>query len=489
MRDVLGPPVPADVERVTTTDEPVVRPIRDRRAGADGEHLSRPLGDSPEPPPVSVEARTDPGPPPAPSWRAADTVDLIVEEPAPAALEDAPRSGLPRSLRTFIAAFTVLGALTLAATGWWLWQSRGGHFALTNPVASASTPAPSAVPPANATSPASTTGANPGAAAPGDTSAVPPGAPESEPAAPAPTSSELAVRVEVVRLSWLRVTVDDRVVAVREFQPGESQVFKGSREVQIRAGDAGAVRVAVDGGESVPLGRDGQSVTRRFAAPDAPPPAAATPPVSGVVPDSVGTNGPLATTPTSRGDGSSGAGLADAGRQVAPAAAMIQPPVAVSNTAVPSAAASAVPRGGDMPGGIPASGPGGAGESVTHSTLEGQFVRAVGRWFESYQRQDRAGMSAFSSGPPSVSDERTDGERAPRGSAGVRRTFEDIRLQLVTENAVFTTKMTERFDDPASGRPRQLDSFVSQLWTLRAGVWQLEDVRVVPTSKLRQNFR
>jgi hypothetical protein len=98
-------------------------------------------------------------------------------------------------------------------------------------------------------------------------------------------------------------------------------------------------------------------------------------------------------------------------------------------------------------------------------------------------------MAAFSSGPPSVSDERTDAERAPRGSAGVRRAFEDVRLQLVTENAVFTTKMTERFDDPATGRPRQLDSFVSQLWTLRAGIWQLEDVRVVPTSKLRQNFR
>jgi len=295
-----------------------------------------------------------------------------------------------------------------------------------------------------------------------------------------------------VRPAWLRVTVDDRVVAAREFAPGETQVFKGARDVQIRAGDAGAVRVSVGGAPAAPLGRDGLSITRRFALDDPVAPAASTSPTPGTAPTSGGSNDPSATSPGPKTDAFSGSGLVDADRAVVPAAALIQPPAA-SNAVTPAAAAAPAPRAAaPSVAGIAAAGPAGgasSGESVTHSALETQFVRAVVRWFEAYQRQDRAGMAAFSSGPPSVSDERTDSERAPRSAGGVRRTFEDVRLQLVTENAVFTTKMTERFDDPSTGRSTQLDSFVSQLWTLRGGVWQLEDVRVVPTSKLKQNFR
>jgi hypothetical protein len=387
----------------------------------------------------------------------------------------APASPLPRSLRTVVATFVVAGAVILAGTGWWLWRS-GAVDRQPADAALAASPAASPAP--------DTTSSRTGEPAASAARAA---------ALPAPRSS-VAVRLEVTRTAWIRVTVDGRVVAAREFEPRGSEVFTGAKEVLVRAGDAGAVRIAVNDGDPITLGRDGQAVTRRFALDDSPTPAspasalmaAATPAPGGAV----GTSGTVTTPPSASGAGTTTAAGTIADRP--PAAPPLSPPAAASGSpaAAPAGTAASAARGAaDASAGIPASAASGVGATEDPLALEKQFVRAATRWFEAYHRQDRAAMAAFSSGQPTVSDERSDAERMPRSVPGVRRTFQDVHLQVITESAVFTTRMTERFDEPGTGRTRESESFVSQLWTRRAGVWQLEDVRVVAAARLNQTFR
>jgi cytoskeleton protein RodZ len=94
--------------------------------------------------------------------------------------------------------------------------------------------------------------------------ATPPAA--SQPAAPAGPVSTHALRVELttLRAVWLRVTVDDNKTLERQVPAGQRIPFEADRAIAVRAGDAGAVRVTVDGRDLGILGADGQVVTRAF---------------------------------------------------------------------------------------------------------------------------------------------------------------------------------------------------------------------------------
>lgn len=98
-------------------------------------------------------------------------------------------------------------------------------------------------------------------AAPADGApASPAPAPTTPPAAPAPTS---AVSVTFSGASWTRVTDASGRVLYQGTPP--SGAVKGfPAGVTIRAGNAGAVRVAVAGGAAQPLGQSGQVVTRTY---------------------------------------------------------------------------------------------------------------------------------------------------------------------------------------------------------------------------------
>lgn len=92
-------------------------------------------------------------------------------------------------------------------------------------------------------------------------------------------------------------------------------------------------------------------------------------------------------------------------------------------------------------------------------SLQEEFVGAAERWLDAYYRRDRNAMAAFSDAQLSVSDERTENERLPQGLAGVRRSLEDVNLQLFGESAIFTAKMTERWENIAVARMATSDSF------------------------------
>jgi hypothetical protein len=122
-------------------------------------------------------------------------------------------------------------------------------------------PAPSA--PATASSaPAATPAASPAPQA---------DAAQSRPAAAVGTSQAgqgnrpLQVELTTVRPVWMRVIVDGERVVERELARGQRLQFGANRSIAIRAGDAGAVTLAVDGQPAVPMGPDGQIGTRTLA--------------------------------------------------------------------------------------------------------------------------------------------------------------------------------------------------------------------------------
>lgn len=79
------------------------------------------------------------------------------------------------------------------------------------------------------------------------------------------SSDRLTVGVEVEGApAWIRVSSDSETVFEEVAQPGFSETFEAEREVGIRAGDAGAVSVEVNGQDVGPLGEPGQVLDRIY---------------------------------------------------------------------------------------------------------------------------------------------------------------------------------------------------------------------------------
>lgn len=89
------------------------------------------------------------------------------------------------------------------------------------------------------------------------------------PAPPAPTIAAAVSDAELTttRPVWIRVIADGVRVVNREL-PADSRVpFKAEKTIEIRAGDAGAVRLSIGGHDQGRFGRDGQVATRSFTVP------------------------------------------------------------------------------------------------------------------------------------------------------------------------------------------------------------------------------
>jgi hypothetical protein len=100
---------------------------------------------------------------------------------------------------------------------------------------------------------------------------APPAAPPSTTPSPAaaPAAPETGLRLDLVthRPVWVRVFVDGRRALEREIAGGQRLPLKADRTIVIRAGDAGAVSVVMNGRDEGKLGRDGAIATRAFSAP------------------------------------------------------------------------------------------------------------------------------------------------------------------------------------------------------------------------------
>jgi hypothetical protein len=185
----------------------------------------------------------------ATSGRVARTVDYaptaVIEPVVPMELEGEPAVVAVRWKRgagvtRLAAAVAVTGAVLLVA----LLVFRGG---------------PSAEPPARV---------EPTATAP---TAAPPARSESAPTAAAEAPASLAAPVPraaltaeliAVRPVWVRVIIDGRRTMQRQLAAGERVPLRADKVINLRAGDAGALRLVVDGIDQGVLGRDGAIATR-----------------------------------------------------------------------------------------------------------------------------------------------------------------------------------------------------------------------------------
>ena len=97
--------------------------------------------------------------------------------------------------------------------------------------------------------------------------ASPPASPSPSPptvagerAEPRPRAVILEVRV-TERASWIQVVRDGEVLLKKTLEPGTERTFRDRRRLDLVVGDAGAVRVTLNGKRIGPLGDDGQVFT------------------------------------------------------------------------------------------------------------------------------------------------------------------------------------------------------------------------------------
>lgn len=135
-----------------------------------------------------------------------------------------------------LATFAVLAVAVL------LWRSSSGPVGPvtpTNPSVASTSAAPAAQPQAQA-------------------------APAPKPVAPAGPPRPLNIEFITTRPVWARITIDGRKTMEREFPADQRIPLGADRAILIRAGDAGAIRLVIDGKDLGPLGKDGQIFSRAF---------------------------------------------------------------------------------------------------------------------------------------------------------------------------------------------------------------------------------
>lgn len=107
-------------------------------------------------------------------------------------------------------------------------------------------------------------GGEAGAVGTSGTAAAPVAAAERSPAAaPAAPAAGVSVALEAQGPAWVTASVDGRRVVYRTLKPGERVTLDGTREVSVRAGDAGALRWRINGRDAGAMGRSGEVRTAR----------------------------------------------------------------------------------------------------------------------------------------------------------------------------------------------------------------------------------
>jgi hypothetical protein len=177
-------------------------------------------------------------------------------------------------------AAAVIGIAAVALAAYGLWHARSARTgagrasaALAAPSApakpapagpAAPTPAAANVPPPSQAAPIGTSGMTAPA-----TSAADVAPPSARPPATlaAPAAAPARIEIQTTREVWMRTTIDDNPPVERLVPGGRTLRFDPARVLLLRAGDAGGVRIIVDGEDRGILGADGRVVTRRYEVP------------------------------------------------------------------------------------------------------------------------------------------------------------------------------------------------------------------------------
>jgi hypothetical protein len=83
---------------------------------------------------------------------------------------------------------------------------------------------------------------------------VPPPSPVQQP----PAHALHRLRVQAKARTWLHVTIDNQPMQRLFLRPGQSRQWAATKRFILSLGDAGAVKLSLDGRELPPLGKAGQ---------------------------------------------------------------------------------------------------------------------------------------------------------------------------------------------------------------------------------------
>jgi cytoskeleton protein RodZ len=76
--------------------------------------------------------------------------------------------------------------------------------------------------------------------------------------ATSPVEEHIVAVLEAERAAWIAAIADGQRVLYRLVPPGTTETLRARREISIRVGDAGAVRLSINGGPPAPMGQNGQ---------------------------------------------------------------------------------------------------------------------------------------------------------------------------------------------------------------------------------------
>jgi hypothetical protein len=238
----------------------------------------------------------------------------------------------------------------------------------------------------------------------------------SAPEAPASAPAAVSVSIRAARPSWIRTGVDGVFDHGGFIAAGQQRVITGTREVEVRTGDGGALLVAVNGGPETVLGSNGADATKKWSLGGPEQPSHEAPPASS----------------------------------------------ARAGDAAPSAGRSAVATMG-VDSQPPASGP-----------PRDQITAAEGRWFDAWYRSDDAALRTLQTTEFELVDQRPAAARPGRG-VRVERAVRALQVDTWGDHAAASGVMIERVRE---GAARDLTSVFAETWVHRDGRWQLMGLRL-----------
>jgi hypothetical protein len=272
----------------------------------------------------------------------------------------------------------------------------------------------------------------------------------------------VTVKLRAVRPVWVRVDVDGSGRVSRLVRAGEDLTFGADREIIIRAGDAGALLLSVDGRPSVALGPEGAVLTRRIAAPPPKPGGAASAAAAG----ETRRNGPILLASATR--------PSEVRREAGPAHALNAQPQS-RQAVVPQTRLPISPPTAELspPDGQPSSGAGVPPTAVAVlSNDENEVLHAHEAYFEALGRGDTGRMARLAGDGFTVTGApATDGAGVPFAIS-----LSNASVDVRGVGAVVSGTGSQRITG-ADGQIRHEALLFSEVWIKRGNQWQLTSVR------------
>jgi hypothetical protein len=354
------------------------------------------------------------------------------------------------SLRAPIAGVIVVIVLALFSGLWFSRQTRRPVPAET--LASSSSATPTARPVRLAAGASKSGGATPPVAAP---------ARQLHPAG-------VGVTLRALREVWVRVDVDGRRAVSRLVRAGEQFTYGAEREVAVRAGDAGALLISVNGHQSAVLGGDGVVLTKRITT------TAGRRALNLTAPSRVDDGRPKGTLPAvlplPRDDRTGPVALNKLHTAEPESNLVARPPEAPKANSQSSEQSRAEEAGPPRP----------APDAATLSGDETAVLHAHEAYFHALGRGDASGVARLTGAGFTV----TGTPAADESGVPFPISLSSATVSVRGVGAVVSGTGSQRMTGP-DGQARQQPLLFSEIWIKRGDQWQLTNVRFLPSGATR----